>query len=477
MVLVLSSGAKKEGNEDVQRETVIHKTESRVLRVSVHAAAATMVGVTESFWRAKRGWARPTKRAIIDTRIFCGSSTWISFLRSRLLPTTLFSNTMPKKTPQWSTIVPNTGRADRGDIRRSWNPVLHPELGMEGCQTLYEAFRRGHRLNPLGPCMGFRATSTTGMATPFIYSSYTECLARIHAVAAGLETMDLVEANDEGLILLGLYMKNCMEWSIGEHAVYCLRGATVPFYDTLGPETVSFILEQTETKSVVCTRAEVGKLCQAKNSGKCPKFQAIIVVNGVTPEVAQLASEAGVQIHSFAKVEAVGARRIATQGHTHRPPVGKDIATFCYTSGTTGNPKGALLTHENLLSAAGGIQRSIPTVAMLPTDRHLSYLPLPHIFERCVITQAYIGGASVAFFRGDPTLLIEDFQACRPTLMAVAPRVLNKIYDKVSVWSATYLYGCVMQVLTLCRFMLVSMLPVEQRRRSLMRPWQPSVKD
>ena len=65
------------------------------------------------------------------------------------------------------------------------------------------------------------------------------------------------------------------------------------------------------------------------------------------------------------------------------------------------------------------------------TDRHLSYLPLAHIFERIVMCQCYSNGASIAFFRGDPLLLIEDLQACRPTILPAAPRVLNKIYDKI----------------------------------------------
>ena len=102
----------------------------------------------------------------------------------------------------WSTIVPNTARADRGDIRRSGDPSVHPQLGVHGCRTLYEAFRRGQAVNPMGPCMGFRAVSTNGFATPFIYSSYTECLARINSFGAGLECLNLVERNDDGMMVV-----------------------------------------------------------------------------------------------------------------------------------------------------------------------------------------------------------------------------------------------------------------------------------
>lgn len=232
-------------------------------------------------------------------------------------------------------------------------------------------------------------------------------------------------------------MKNCMEWVIAEQAIFCASGATVPFYDTLGPESVEFILKQTATKTVVCTRAELESLCKVKTSGQCPYFEYAILVDGVVPEAAIMAKEAGLKIISFAKVEAVGAQRIATTGHKHRPPTGKDVFTFCYTSGTTGDPKGALLTHENLISA---LQGPYDTCPMGMSDRHLSYLPLAHIFERVVMAQIYICGASVAFFRGDPLLLIEDIQACCPTILPAAPRVLNKIHDKVSI-CCVYIIG------------------------------------
>jgi long-subunit acyl-CoA synthetase (AMP-forming) len=135
-------------------------------------------------------------------------------------------------------------------------------------------------------------------------------------------------------------------------------------------------LNQTGTKTVICTRAELERLCEVKKSGKCPRFECAVLVDGVIAEAARMAEDANLKILSFAKVEAVGAQTIATTGHTHRPPSGKDIFTFCYTSGTTGTPKGALLTHENLVSAIAGAKDIFPLTI---NDRHLSYLPLPHI--------------------------------------------------------------------------------------------------
>ena len=108
-----------------------------------------------------------------------------------------------KPTQQWSTVVKDSARKDRGDIRRCYDPSLHPELGVDGCRTLHEGFRLGAELNPLGPCLGFRAVSSNGFATPFIHASYTECLARIDAFAAGLDELELVAPNeDDGMIVV-----------------------------------------------------------------------------------------------------------------------------------------------------------------------------------------------------------------------------------------------------------------------------------
>ena len=109
--------------------------------------------------------------------------------------------TIEKDKNKYSVELPDTYTSDRGGIRRG-DVLTHPELGVDGVQTLYEGLRRGLALNPLGPCLGFRAMSSSGFPTPYIYSSYTECVARVDAFAAGLDCLDLVEKNPDGMILV-----------------------------------------------------------------------------------------------------------------------------------------------------------------------------------------------------------------------------------------------------------------------------------
>jgi len=344
-----------------------------------------------------------------------------------------FSKSGGEEQARWSRELSCTGTATSTPIRRHGDPLVSSQLGFEGCHTLYESFRRGVSTNPMGPCLGFRAVSSSGFATPYIYCSYSEVLARVDAIAAGLQAMKLVDPNEDGMKLVGIYMKNCMEWTIAEYATYSIGGVTVPFYDTLGPDTIQYILEHTNLSVCICTRNQLQALCDAFTNGNCPNFKTVVVVDGVTPEAAELASSHNINLTSLAKVETLGAQYISTnRAQPHEPPSPLDVATFCYTSGTTGNPKGALLTHQNFLSAASGLAATLSEeLAFGSTDRHLSYLPMPHIFERITQSQMLFNGASIAFFRGDPTKLIEDIQACRPTFLPVAPRVLNKIYDKI----------------------------------------------
>ena len=255
----------------------------------------------------------------------------------------------------------HTKSNDRTNIRRPYVLDDSPCLSVQGCRTLYEVFRRGKELNPLGPCFGFRAVSTSsGFATPFIFSSYTECVARVESFAAGLERLNVCERNADGMLLLGIYLKNCVEWVVSEHAIFTLGGATVPLYDTLGPTTVEYIVKQTGMTCVICRRSDLDRLIDAN----VQNLKHVILVDGVTPDVMHKAKEAGLTVVSFAKVESIGSQIIASEGFQPHPPSATDLATFCYTSGTTGDPKGAMLSHQNLISAMTGVRDQVPLTCM-----------------------------------------------------------------------------------------------------------------
>lgn len=114
-----------------------------------------------------------------------------------------------------------------------------------------------------------------------------------------------------------------------------------------------------------------------------------------------------------------------------RPPLPEDICTFCYTSGTTGDPKGAMLSHGAVACDAASILM-LPGAEYTNQDAHLSFLPLPHVFERLTISLLLSVGARAGFFRGDINLLLDDIGALQPTAFVGVPRLYNRIYDKIN---------------------------------------------
>lgn len=265
-----------------------------------------------------------------------------------------------------------------------------------------------------------------GQATPFVFQTYGEVERRIDNLAAGLRHAQLMKPNPDGMRLLGIYCRNRPEWVIAEQACFADGGMTVPMYDTLGPDTLEFILRQTGLSAMICSGSEeLARIASAAANGKCPSLRHAIVIDGATPQEIQAAERAGVDVHTMAELEAEG----AAHPGPNTPPAPQDVATFCYTSGTTGDPKGALILHSSLVSVNASLLLYSP---MYSSDVYLSFLPLPHIYERTMQLGALTNGASIGFFRGNPLLLIEDIIALRPTVLASVPRILNRIHDKVS---------------------------------------------
>lgn len=109
-----------------------------------------------------------------------------------------------------------------------------------------------------------------------------------------------------------------------------------------------------------------------------------------------------------------------------RPKMNLDThLTYCFTSGTTGLPKGAINTHRNVISQ---------TLAMKDhyeyhdTDVHMSYLPIAHTFERFVIWCCIHFGSNIQYSKFPPTEILKDLATIKPTTIPIVPRLLNKLY-------------------------------------------------
>jgi len=146
----------------------------------------------------------------------------------------------------------------------------------------------------------------------------------------------------------------------------------------------------------------------------------------VTPEQREEVQKFGLAIYSWDEFLLLG------DNNQYDLPVKKkgDICTIMYTSGTTGDPKGVMISNNSIVTLIAGVKRLLESVnvALNVDDVYLSYLPLAHIFDR-VIEECFIKhGSSIGFWRGDVKLLIEDIGELKPTIFCAVPRVLDRIY-------------------------------------------------
>jgi long-chain acyl-CoA synthetase len=295
--------------------------------------------------------------------------------------------------------------------------TLHNEV-----TTLYEAVRRGARQSKNGAMLGARNKNVAG--EPYEWIRYNEVLDRSVDVAHAFQKLGLPTGQDT---CIGIYAKNRPEWIIVEHATYTFNNVLVPLYETLGPDACVFIINQAEIRLVVCDCLEKAKGL-IKQRSNCPKLQFVVVMEEAIPkeEVDQAESD-GIKLLTLAELEKIGH---AEPRMEHQPPTPDDLATICYTSGTTGTPKGVMLTHGNIIADSTTLDY-FKNVDLCTNDVQFSFLPLAHMFERVVQCVVYTEGGRVGFFTGNIRNLADDIKTLRPTILPVVPRVLNRVYDKV----------------------------------------------
>ncbi|XP_015243271.1 PREDICTED: long-chain-fatty-acid--CoA ligase 5 [Cyprinodon variegatus] len=294
-------------------------------------------------------------------------------------------------------------------------------------KTLYEVFHRGLRVSGNGACLGYRKPGR-----PYQWLKYKQVSDRAQHLGSGLLHKGL-KPNSETFI--GIFAQNRPEWIIGELACYTYSMVAVPLYDTLGPEALVFIINQAEISTVLCDNQKKAEaLLLNHEKGQTSVLKMVVLMDSFSPELIERGKKCGVDIVSMEELEGLG------KGNLQKPlpPKPEDLCIVCFTSGTTGNPKGAMLTHENVVADAAAVLRTFETsLVPSPEDISISFLPLAHMFERIVQTVVYGAGAKVGFFQGDIRLLPDDMKTLQPTVFPVVPRLLNRIYDKVQSGATT----------------------------------------
>ncbi|KAJ0954959.1 putative long-chain-fatty-acid--CoA ligase [Helianthus annuus] len=253
-----------------------------------------------------------------------------------------------------------------------------------------------------------------GTVGEYKWMTYGETATARSAIGSGLQFHGLSKG-----ACVGLYFINRPEWLVVDHACSAYSYVSVPLYDTLGPDAVKYIINHADVQAVFCVPSTLNVLLSflSEISSVC----IIVVVGGIDGHLPSLPATSGVQLISYSK--------LISQGHSNLrpfcPPKANDIATICYTSGTTGTPKGVVLTHENLISS---VAASTLQIKFNSSDIYVSYLPLAHIYERANQIMSVYCGIAVGFYQGDNLKLMDDLAVLRPTIFCSVPRLYNRIY-------------------------------------------------
>lgn len=173
---------------------------------------------------------------------------------------------------------------------------------------------------------------------------------------------------------IGIYAKNRVEWLITDMACSLFGLTSVPLYDTLGLENLSYCLKQTEMTTLFLSEATLNILLTLKDHGN---LKNVILYDRVNQETVQKANKLGFSVINFEALIEEG-KKFPTIDYRIIKVGAEDIYTFSYTSGTTGPPKGAMLSHRNITSFLSALKNH--DVKFLETDVYLSFLPMPHVF-------------------------------------------------------------------------------------------------
>lgn len=288
----------------------------------------------------------------------------------------------------------------KGEERMKYSPdAISPELAPTLARLLEERVRRSG-----GNIAYHYCNKITGQWQNLTWKD-TE-----HRV--GLWRAALIQENLEIGDRVGIMLPNGPDWVCFDLAAHSLGLIVVPLYVNDRPENVAYILEDTEAKVFVLPGKNYWEqLRQTIGSTKC-------LVRIVTSDECRITED-------DQRVVCLSDWQPNTPASAPQLQISPDAtATIVYTSGTTGPPKGVMLSHRNMISNAAA---ALQNFNIFPEDLFLSFLPLSHMLERTVgYYLPMMAGATVAFARSIPELA-EDLIHIRPTMMIAVPRIFERI--------------------------------------------------
>lgn len=335
----------------------------------------------------------------------------------------------PKGTP-YSVAVSGSEQPGRSKVYRAWNTqkallkTLDPQIS-----TAHDMFESTANRQPKAHCLGWRPYNpVTKKFGNYQWINYQTVQKRRAAFGAGLaELHNKHGCNRSGPYGVGLWCQNRPEWQITDLACMSQGLYSVSIYDVLASDATEYIINHAELNCVVTSLPHIPTLLKLKPS--LPNLKIIVSLDPLDSGeqaghskralLESVAAGQDVAIYTINQVEELG----ASLNRPYSPPSPLDTVTINYTSGTTGPPKGVVLTHENAVAATAS---ALVMSEQKPGDTVLSYLPLAHIYARLTEHASFWAGGRIGYFHGNIVELVDDLKLLRPTGFMSVPRLYSR---------------------------------------------------